>query len=212
MKVTRDMKIRDVLALDEEKMLSRLMMLAPEFERLKYPRLRRAMSGRVSVAQAARIARVPLTEMLYALNIALGEDESELSAEIFADGGWDDFTYTDTNLPTRPADILGLKDTDPSVTYVDLMPQAEAHIDPMPAIARGLLQLSNKGDVLLLRHPFDPIPLRDLFARRGFESWAEERKAGEWFIYFYRPRLALAAFVHPQVKHAVYVKAFGAAA
>ena len=83
MKVTREMKIKEVLALDEEKVLSTLQMLAPEFERLNYPKLRRALSGRVSVEQAARIARVPLTEMLYVLNLALGEDEAELSAKLF---------------------------------------------------------------------------------------------------------------------------------
>ncbi len=64
MKVTREMKIKEVLAMNEEKVLSTLIMLAPEFERLNYPKLRRAMSGRVSVEQAAKIARVPLTEML----------------------------------------------------------------------------------------------------------------------------------------------------
>jgi hypothetical protein len=80
MKITSEMKIKEVLAFDEEKMLMTLMWLAPEFERLRYPKLRRAMSGRVSVAQAARIARVPLTEMLYVLNLAAGENEENPSS------------------------------------------------------------------------------------------------------------------------------------
>ena len=79
MKITRDMKIKEVLAIDEEKMLNTLFWIAPEFERLRYKKLRRAMSGRVSVEQAARIARIPITEMLYVLNLAAGEPEENLS-------------------------------------------------------------------------------------------------------------------------------------
>ena len=89
MRIRGDIKIKEVLAIDEEKMITALMWLAPEFERLQYPKLRRAMAGRVSVSQAARIARVPLTEMLYVLNLAIGENDAELSKELSL-CGWGD--------------------------------------------------------------------------------------------------------------------------
>lgn len=206
MKVKRDMKIKEVLAMDEEKVLSTLTLLAPEFERLNYPKLRRAMSGRITVEQAAKIARIPLTEMLYVLNLALGEDEAELSAELFL-SRWEDFEYSDTNLPVKPFEIARLKDTDATVTFVDLMQQAEEKCDPMPAIAKGLVNLKKPEDVLLLKHPFDPIPLREMFARRGLASWAEERNFGEWFIYFYRPTAAAAVSAHPPINYKVFIKA-----
>jgi Uncharacterized conserved protein (DUF2249) len=212
MKVTREMKIKEVLEMNEEKVLSTLTMLAPEFERLNYPKLRRAMSGRVSVEQAAKIARVPLTEMLYVLNLALGETESEISAELFL-SDWKDFEYTDTNLPVKPLEIANIKDTDAQVIFVDLMPQAEEKRDPMPAIAKGLVSLKNPTDVLLIRHPFDPIPLREMFARRqNLASWAEERKSGEWFVYFYRPFERATAAAHPPVRNKVFLKAIAATA
>jgi len=211
MKVTREMKIKEVLAMNEEKVLSTLTMLAPEFERLNYPKLRRAMSGRVSVEQAARIARVPLTEMLYVLNLSLGEDEAELAAELFL-SDWKDFEYTDANLPVKPSEIVNIKDTDAQVIFVDLMQQAEEKRDPMPAIAKGLVGLKNPVDVLLIKHPFDPIPLREMFARRqGLASWAEERKPGEWFVYFYRPFETAAVAAHPPVRNKVFLKAMAAA-
>lgn len=207
MKVKREMKIKEVLALDEEKILPALMMLAPEFERLNYPKLRRAMSGRVTVEQAAKIARIPLSEMLYVLNLALGEDESELSAELFL-SDWKDFEYTDTNLPVKPLEIANLKDADANVIFVDLMPQAAEKRDPMPAIAKGLTSLKNPSDVLLIRHPFDPIPLREMFARRqNLASWAEERKPGEWYVYFYRPFETATVAAHPPVRNKVFLKA-----
>lgn len=211
MKITRDSKIKDVLALNEEKMITALMWLAPEFERLRYPKLRRAMAGRVSVSQAARIARIPLTEVLYVLNLALGEDEAELSEELSLFSR-DDLQYEDANPPAKPAQIAATRDDDLNVVFVDLMLQADEKRDPMPAIAKGLVNLKRPSEVLLLRHPFDPIPLRDMFARRGFASWAEERKLGEWFIYFYRPALRTKAAAHPPVRSDVYARAFAAAA
>lgn len=44
----RDSGLKDVLALNQEEMIMALMWLAPGFERLRYPKLRRAMAGRVS--------------------------------------------------------------------------------------------------------------------------------------------------------------------
>ncbi|MGE3385025.1 MAG: DUF2249 domain-containing protein [Pyrinomonadaceae bacterium] len=211
MKILGTTKLKEVLAHDEEKMIRTLMWLAPEFERLQYPKLRRAMAGRVSVSQAAKIARIPLTEILFALNLAIGADEAELSVELrLCDAA--DFEYSDTNPPIKPKEIATVRDDAQNVVFVDLMKQADERRDPMPAIAKGLISLKGPGDVLLLRHPFDPIPLRDMFARRGFESWAEERKPGNWFIYFFRPTLRATVSAHPSVPQPVYVRAFAAAA
>ena len=206
MKITGNMKLKEVLAIDEEKMLTTLAWLTPEFERLQYPKLRRAMGGRVSVEQAARIARIPLTEMLYVLNLAVGETEENLAEELRS-LGWTDFEYHETNPPIKPMELINLKDDNPNVVFVDLMPQADEKRDPMPAIAKGLVSLKKPEEVLLLKHPFDPIPLRDMFARRGFSSWAEERKAGEWFIYFYHPAVSAKAMAHYSVKHKTFARA-----
>lgn len=211
MKITREMKIKDVLAFGEERMIETLTWLAPEFERLRFAKLRRAMSGRVSVEQAARIARVPLTEMLYVLNLAAGESESLLATELKT-GDRCDYEYRETNPPIKPLELLNTRDNDARVHFVDLMPFHEAQRDPMPAIAKGLVGLKNPTDILLLKHPFDPVPLRDLFARKGYASWAEERNAGVWFIYFYRPAAAATVAAHPPVGHKIYLKTFAATA
>jgi hypothetical protein len=211
MKITRDMKIKEVLAFGEEKIVETLGWMAPEFERLRHPKLRRAMSGRVTVEQAAKIARIPLTEMLYVLNLAVGEEEAELSSELFQ-SPLDDFEYKDANLPIKPFEIADLKDTDQQrVVFVDLMPQAAENRDPMPQIAKGLASLKNPLDVLLIRHPFDPIPLREMFARRhNLASWAEERKPGEWFVYFYHPFELANVAAHPPVRNKIFLKAMAA--
>ncbi len=207
MKVTAEMKVKEVLDLGEH-LLSAFIWLSPEFERLNYPKLRRAMSGRVTIAQAARIAQIPLTEALYVLNLAAGAD-SEMLADELKLSERKDFDYRETNPPQKPLEILDLKDTDPRIILVDVIEQAEKHLDPMPKIAKGLVSLKHSEDVLLVHHPFDPIPLRDMFARRGFASWAEERSQGHWFIYFYRPIASIGAIAHPPIYNRVYAKAAG---
>jgi Uncharacterized conserved protein (DUF2249) len=77
---------------------------------------------------------------------------------------------------------------------------------------RHLLSLSDESEVLLVRHPFDPVPLRDLLARRGYGSWAEERLPNDWYIYFYRPRARAAACAFPPLPVALYVCAVAAGA
>lgn len=207
MKISEDMKIKDVLAVDEH-MLDALMWLSPAFERLQYPKLRRAMSGRVTVSQAARIGGVPLAEALYVLNLAAGCDSAELEEEL---SGYhrNAFEYTESNPPQKPDTIDGLSDEDVRVMFVDVMDEAFRHRDPMSKIAKGLVSLNETKDVLLVRHPFDPIPLRDMFARRGFASWAEERRPSEWFIYFYKPATRTAAAAMAPVAYKVYVMAAG---
>ncbi len=211
MKVTREMKIKEVLAMDEEKVLNTLAMLSTNFERLRHPLLRRAMEGRVSVEQAAKVARVPLTEMLYLLNLTLGEDEEKLSKELVRSDPRD-FNFQETNQPVKPEEIANVDDSDKArVRYVDLMPLHESKRDPIRVILRGWKKLSNSRDILLIKHPFDPIPLRELFLRR-FEmaSWAEERKPGEWYIYFYRPISSAKAEAHPPVRNQVFLRSFAA--
>ena len=185
MRVTADMKIKDVLAINEH-MIEAFRWLTPDFERLRNPRLRRLMAGRVSVHQAARIARVPLTEALYVLNLAAGEDEKQLTCEI-EQMRPEAFEHVAENPPRRPRELTGLKDDDPRVHFVDVTPQAEHNQDPQPAIMHELALLEDADEVLLIHHRFDPIPLRDLLATRGLASWAEERSPHDWYIYFYRP-------------------------
>lgn len=206
MKITPEMKVKEALRFNE-KMLDAFLWLSPEFERLQYKNLRRVLSGRITIAQAARIARIPLTEALYLLNLTAGEDEEMLSKELLLLPK-EDFEYQNYNSVTKPAELLGISDTDARIHFVDVSLEVDLKQDPLPKIVRGLISLEKANDILLLRHPFDPIPLRDLFARRrGLASWAEERKPGDWYIYFYRPGIRTAAFAHPPVYNHVYARA-----
>jgi hypothetical protein len=210
MKVTAEMKVRDALKINKQ-MLDAFVWLAPEFERLRNPALRRVMANRVTIEQVARVAKLPLTEALYVLNLAAGMEIAELHSELNA-LPVTAFRHTPDNPPRKPVELVRLKDDDARVRFADVMPHAQRQADPLPTIMRHLLSLSDESEVLLVRHSFDPIPLRDLLARRGYGSWAEERRPSDWYIYFYRPSAGAAAVAHLPLPIAQYVRAAAAGA
>ncbi len=80
MRVTPDMEIGEVLRINEY-MIDAFTLISDSFEPLKNPTLT-LMSDRITVAQAAHIGKMPLTEALYALNLTAGEDEKRLRCEL----------------------------------------------------------------------------------------------------------------------------------
>ncbi|CCW36118.1 protein of unknown function (DUF1858) [Chthonomonas calidirosea] len=185
MRVPPDMKIKKVLELYEG-MLDVVVELSPEFKRLRNPVLRKAMTNRITVEQAARIAGVPLARMLYTLNVAAGEDPQWIIEELKT-LPYAAHEVQPVNPSHKPQELAELADSDPRIQFLDLMPFDERQEDPLPTILKQLVALKDKQQILLIRHPFDPIPLRDLALKFGFSSWAEERAPHEWFTYFYRP-------------------------
>ena len=93
---------------------------------------------------------------------------------------------------SRPRELLGLADTDRLVHFVDAIakPPGEAGT----AVTAELERLRYGDEVLLVRNSRDPLLTRSEFGRRGYASWAEERRPAEWYVYFYRPH-ALAGAV-----------------
>ena len=204
MKVRSKMNVNEVLKINEH-MLDAFVWLAPEFSRLLNPVMRKAMASRVSVEQAARMAHVPLTEALYLLNLAAGEDEERLTTELRRiNPEWR--RNSPQELQSRPGELEGLSDDDPRVHFVDVVAQVEGDEDPRPPIMHGLAELRETNDVLLVHHGFDPIPLRDSFERRGFASWAEERQPYDWYIYFYRPGVRASAAINAPTSRSAFFR------
>jgi hypothetical protein len=75
------------------------------------------------------------------------------------------------------------------------IPVAQVHLDVREDIQRGQEPFARimtavkalAGDqALVLRVPFEPIPLYDVLGKRGFAHWTERRAPDDWSVWFYR--------------------------
>ena len=100
--------------------------------------------------------------------------------------------------PPKPRELLGLEDDDRLVHFVDAVskPPGEAGA----AVRSELGRLHYGDEVLLVRNSRDPQLTRFEFGRRGYASWAEERRADEWYVYFYRPHASAGAVAYRPAK------------
>lgn len=80
-------------------------------------------------------------------------------------------------------------------SVADLAEARQVHLDVREDIARGrepftriMAAVKSLGadQALVLRAPFEPIPLYDVLGKRGFAHWTERRAPDDWSVRFYR--------------------------
>jgi uncharacterized protein (DUF2249 family) len=145
----------------------------PRFARLRNRLLRRVMAPRVTLGDAARIAGIDPHALVAAVRDAAGESTpAEPAAAVKA---WQ---------PTpMPAFLAALPDT--ARTTLDVRDAIGRGEEPFERIMAAIRDLPRAG-VLLLRVPFEPLPLYDVLGRRGFARWTERRAADDWAVCFWR--------------------------
>jgi uncharacterized protein (DUF2249 family) len=74
-------------------------------------------------------------------------------------------------------------------------PSLEVHVDVRDDIRRGqepfarimsTVKQLTPSQVLVLRAPFEPVPLYAVLGKKGYEHWTERRVADDWCVWFYR--------------------------
>ena len=85
----------------------------------------------------------------------------------------------------RPAWLSAIASN--SVRTVNLLPADERlDSDPLPPVITAMRGLA-PGEVLRIRHKWEPQPFYDLWRRMGgFTWWAEQRGPDEWWIWVRR--------------------------
>lgn len=143
----------------------------PAFNKLRNPVLRRVQSKLVTVEQAAGIAGLDPESLLAKLNLAAGFDVNPV--------------------PIRPA----VRPKSEAPAWVERTKVAEK-LDVRPLIARGeepfsmisgAAQRIPVGEALSLRSPFDPVPLREVLGKQGFEAYTSG-SGNDWVTIFRRVR------------------------
>ena len=168
--ITVDWKISEVLQAHPE-LLDVLLDTSPHFSKLRNPLLRKVQSRLVTVGQAAGIAGMDPSVLARRLNSAVGIEMPEPSAPA-----------------TDAASALG-----PEPPWVgsatiaqelDVRPFQQRGEEPFSAIMAAIRTIP-KGQVLLLRNTFEPVPLYEVLRQRGFEHWTRELAENEWEILFF---------------------------
>jgi uncharacterized protein (DUF2249 family) len=83
----------------------------------------------------------------------------------------------------RPAAIAGVPEA--RQARLDVREDIARGEEPLARIMRAVKALA-ADQVLVLRAPFEPLPLYDLLARRGLAHWTERRADDDWQVWFYR--------------------------
>ncbi len=150
--ITPDTKVADLLR-DYPALEERLLQLSPTFAALKNPVLRRTVARVTSLQQAAKVANIPVVEMVNALRREAGLATME---ESFCPGGGEEALPLAANAPAKVVTVT-----------MDVRPIIDAGDHPKDAVLAQAEQLL-PGECLELIAPFPPAPLISLLQQRGF--------------------------------------------
>jgi len=136
--------------------------------------MRRIMARLVTVEQAARIAAIPVEQLLHDLNEALGiESEASSGSPV------DEHRSEAPSPPTRPLSA--------PVVELDVRDDLRSGREPFGQIMRSVSSLGDDG-VLHVRAIFEPVPLFSVLGKRGFAHESKAHAADDWSVWFWRPR------------------------
>jgi uncharacterized protein (DUF2249 family) len=157
------------------------------FAKLRSRLLRRVMAPRVTVAQAAALAGLPVGDLVATLRAAVGEPMEAAPVATPAPA---------VAAPApRPAVLDRLRAVEVDVR--DDLRRGEEPFARIVAAVRGLAA----GEALAIRAPFEPVPLYDVLGRRGLAHWTERLGPDDWRVWFHRegeaPAPAAATAVTP---------------
>lgn len=148
---------------------------APAFQRLRNPVVRRVQSRLVTVEQAAAIAGIAPDAFVERLNAAAG-----LSAP---EGGREE---TEPRAAEAPPPWVN---TATVAQELDVRPFQQTGQEPFAAIMAATRRVP-RGQVLVLRNTFEPVPLYTVLGQRGFERWTRRLGGDDWEIRFFHSGVA----------------------
>ena len=175
--VTPETRLKEALGLDPG-VLDYVVSLNPhDFARLRNPMMRRLMSPRISLGRVAVMAGVPVRELVENV-AAIGGART---------GGLEEERRLPRSPVQRPAWMRGVvPDRAPVVDLLPLDDRLDG--DPMPRVVRGVKALG-LGEVLLIKHRWEPQPFYDVWTKMGGLEWFAERAGdSEWWIWVHRTR------------------------
>jgi len=145
---------------------------SPAFRNLRNPIMRHVQSRLVTVSQAAGIAGLNPADLTRKLNVAAG------LTNVNIDDGQVGSRADRTSISIDQADV-------PIAAEIDVRPIMERGEEPFGAIMTAVRTIP-PGAGLRLIAGFEPLPLYDVLAKKGFSYQSREIGNGAWEIVFVR--------------------------
>lgn len=139
-----------------------LIQIAPAFEKLQNPILRKTVAKVASLRQIAQVGNVPLSKLISKLRKAAGVEDIETPV--------DESESIVTEVPAwfDPAKIVKSFD---ARTLIDAGENPLLQVMP-------LIQALKKGEILELVTPFVPAPMIDLMRQKGYQIYKQKFDSG----------------------------------
>ena len=142
------------------------------FARLRNRLVRKVMAPRVTVAQAAALAGLPIADLMSTLRRAIGEPEDMATAAAA-------LAPSVAGSGTRPTVLDRLR-----VVEVDVRDDIRRGEEPFARIMAVVKRLT-PVETLVIRAPFEPVPLYDVLGGRGLAHWTERHAPDDWRTWFH---------------------------
>jgi uncharacterized protein (DUF2249 family) len=156
-------------------LLEVLIGLSPAFKKLRNPMLRKVQTRLVTVAQAAQIAGLEPAAAVRMLNTAAGQGSPP-------EAGVDTPELHGDAASVAPTAMLSAA---PVAVDLDVRPLLARGEEPFRAIMTAVRDIP-VGQALRVHVGFEPLPLYDLLAKRGFRHTAQQLGPEDWEITFRR--------------------------
>ena len=150
-----------------------------DFERLNAPLMRQVMPPRITLARLAIMVGLPVDGLISGIYEAAGLMVPESAV-----------AQPDTEaapLPANPTTPPAWFTADVAATIDLLEADERLDTDPFVPIFPALKQIE-VGEVILLKHKWEPQPLYDVWQKLGVEHYAVQQSADEWWIYLRKGR------------------------
>jgi hypothetical protein len=149
-----------------------LISIAPAFRKLRNPILLRTVARVTSLAQAARVGGISVTELVQRLRRTVGQPDFKPPSE-------------DAGSRSSSASAPDWYDPNKVTKSFDACPMIDAGDQPIGRVL-GDLDKMQTGEIYELITPFEPAPLIDKAETRGFAAYSRPVGPAKFRTYFVR--------------------------
>lgn len=150
-----------------------------DFARLRNPLLNKVMPTRISLRRLAAMVGMAESEFVAKINDLAGLASDTVSSKVTASASL-------PVSPIEPPDWMTGIDLG-QIIWVDVTPIDAKLGDPMPPINIAV-NTCQPGEVVGVKHMWEPQPLYDIWQARGFKFWAQQINPDLWHVFVFKPK------------------------